>query len=133
MKNALLDTDAVSYYFRNNQSAVETINPYIIKNGFVYLSVITYYEILNGLYYKDAKQQLSIFLDFANLNTIIPINSRIATKAAQIYSDLRQKGKTSSHTDVLIAATAIVSDLTLITNNTKHFGSIKELDFKGLY
>ena len=39
-----------------------------------------------------------------------------------------QHYETISHTDTLIAGTAIVDGKTLITNNTKHFDGIDELN-----
>ena len=49
MKPALVDTDTISYFFRGNPDVVAKIDEYLAEHGFVYISVITYYEILNGL------------------------------------------------------------------------------------
>lgn len=46
------------------------------------------------------------------------------------FAKLRKKGKTIQHTDALIAGTAIVNDLKLITNNTKHYEGIDGLDLE---
>ncbi len=95
--------------------------------GHINLSIITYYEILNGLLYKDAKKQLKRFEDFVTLNNVIPLTSPMAEKAAKIQAELRKKGKEIGHTDTLIAGIAIASNLELITNNTEHFKRIKGL------
>jgi tRNA(fMet)-specific endonuclease VapC len=76
---------------------------------------------------KDAKKQLEKFERFVELNQILPFDLNVARKAAEIYADLRKKGLVIGHNDVLIAATAIVNDLVLVTNNTNHFGRISEL------
>ena len=55
-------------------------------------SIITYYEILNGLLYKDARKQLKKFTDFAELNKILPLTISAAKQAAEIYANLRKKG-----------------------------------------
>jgi tRNA(fMet)-specific endonuclease VapC len=52
--------------------------------GFINLSIITYYEILNGLLYKDAKKQLAKFEEFVELNKVIPLTIRMAKTAATI-------------------------------------------------
>ncbi len=90
--------------------------------------IITYYEILNGLLYKDARKQLSKFEDFVELNKVIPLTKRMAKIAANIQSDLRKKGTEIGHTDTLIAGIAIASELQLITNNTDHFNRIKGIE-----
>ncbi len=128
MKAAIVDTDTISYFFRGNAEVAAKLDEYLLEHGRVYLSVVTYYEILNGLYFKDAKNQLAQFEKFVSLNEVLPLTSEIAKTSAGIYSDLRTKGQTVGHNDVLIAGTAIVNDLTLITNNTRHFSRIPALD-----
>jgi tRNA(fMet)-specific endonuclease VapC len=68
MKQALIDTDTLSYFFRNNPDVVEKLDKYLQEFGFVNISVVTYYEVLNGLYFKDAKSQLARFERFVELN-----------------------------------------------------------------
>ncbi len=128
MKPAIIDTDTTSYFFRNNANVVAKLDEYLQEHGFVYLSVVTYYEVLNGLYFKDAKNQTAQFEKFVKLNQILPLTNEIAKKSAKIYADLRKKGQIVGHNDVLIAGTAIVNGLTLITNNVSHFSRISGLD-----
>jgi tRNA(fMet)-specific endonuclease VapC len=128
MKQALIDTDTLSYFFRNNPEVVEKLDKYLQEFGFVNISVITYYEVLNGLYFKDAKSQLARFERFVELNQVLPLTDEVAKKAAEIYAQLRKKGIVGGHNDILIAGTAIVNNMTLITNNTRHFDKIEELD-----
>lgn len=127
MKQAIIDTDTLSFFFRNRQEVVDKLNQYLELYGVLSLSIVTYYEVLNGLLYKDAKRQLEKFERFIELNQILPFDLNVARKAAEIYADLRKKGLVIGHNDVLIAATAIVNDLVLVTNNTNHFGRISEL------
>lgn len=90
--------------------------------------MVTYYEILNGLYFKDARNQLAQFDRFALLNRILPLTPEIAKRSAEIFADLRAKGRPIGHNDVLIAGTAIAYDLSLVTNNQRHFSRIDGLD-----
>ncbi|MEN0045989.1 MAG: type II toxin-antitoxin system VapC family toxin [Bacteroidota bacterium] len=128
MKPALIDTDTLSYFFRNHPEVVEKLDKYLTEFGVVNISVITYYEVLNGLYFKDAKKQIARFEDFVAANEVLSLTDEIAKKAAKIYADLRASGKTVGHNDILIASTAIVKGMTLVSNNTKHFKHIEELD-----
>lgn len=128
MKRVIVDTDTISYFFRGNADVVAKFDEHLKEHGFVCMSVVTYYEVLNGLYFKDAKNQLAQFEKFVDLNEVLPLTTAIAKRSAEIYSDLRKKGRTVGHNDVLIAATAIISDLTLITNNIRHFSRISRLD-----
>jgi tRNA(fMet)-specific endonuclease VapC len=128
MKAAMLDTDVLSGFLRGNTKVIARVDEQLKEYGFINLSIITYYEILNGLLYKDAKKQLLKFEAFARLNRIIPLTRPMARKAAEIQAELRKKGTEIGHTDTLIAGIALTSRLQLITNNTDHFNRIKGLD-----
>jgi tRNA(fMet)-specific endonuclease VapC len=128
MKLSLLDTDILSEFLRGNSKVAAKVDEHLEEYGLVNLSIITYYEILNGLLYKDAKKQLKKFTDFVELNKVIPMTMRTAKIAAEIFADLRKKGREIGHTDTLIAGIAIANDLQLITNNTDHFKRIKGLE-----
>jgi tRNA(fMet)-specific endonuclease VapC len=130
MKQALLDTDTLSFFFRNHASVVSQLETYLDTYGYINLSVITYYEVLNGLLYKDARRQLQSFEQFVALNKVIPLDQEVAGLAADIFADLRKKGQTLDHNDVLIAATALIHDMVLVTNNTSHFQRIPKLSIE---
>ena len=59
MKPAMLDTDILSEFLRGNSNVLESVKKYLDEYRFINISVITYYEIQNGLLYKDAKKQLT--------------------------------------------------------------------------
>jgi predicted nucleic acid-binding protein len=124
----MLDTDILSEFLRGNSKVIERVDEHLKEYGFISLSIITYYEILNGLLYKDARKQLSKFEDFVELNKVIPLTKRMAKIAANIQADLRKKGTEIGHTDTLIAGIAIANELQLITNNTDHFKRINGIE-----
>ena len=57
----MLDTDILSKFLRGNPKVIAKVNEYLDKYGYINLSIITYYEILNGFLYKDARKQLTRF------------------------------------------------------------------------
>ena len=128
MKPSMLDTDILSEFLRGNSKVIAKFDEHLKEYGYINLSIITYYEILNGLLYKDAKKQLAKFEEFVELNKVIPLTLKMAKTAAVIQADLRKKGTEIGHTDTLIAGIAITSELQLVTNNTDHFKRIKGLD-----
>lgn len=128
MKPALVDTDILSEFLRGNSTVVGNVEKYLQTYEAINFSIITYYEILNGLLYKDARKQLKTFTDFADLNKVLPLTLSATRLAAEIYADLRKKGQPIGHTDSLIAGIALAHDLQLVTNNTEHFRRIKRLE-----
>jgi len=55
MKPSMLDTDVLSEFLRGNRKVVAKVDEHLQEYGYINLSIITYYEILNGLLYKDEK------------------------------------------------------------------------------
>ena len=127
MKQSILDTDILSEFLRANGAVITKVDEHVQEYGFVSISVITYYEILNGLLYRDARKQMARFEEFVALNKVIPLTLKMANTAATIQADLRKKGTEIGHTDTLIAGTAMASELQIVTNNTNHFKRIKGL------
>ena len=58
---------------------------------------------------------------------IIPIGEKEALATGDILADLRKSGNTIGLEDVLIAASAITNQYTVVTANTRHFSRIKGL------
>jgi len=88
MKQSMLDTDVLSEFLRGNPKVINKVDEHLQEYGFINLSIITYYEILNGLLYKDARKQLTRFEEFVALNKVIPLTLRMAKTAAIIQADL---------------------------------------------
>ncbi len=128
MSPSILDTDILSEFLRGNEKVIKNVDEYLKKFGFISLSIITYYEILNGLLYKDAKKQLKKFESFVTFNNVLLLTLKSTKVAANIQADLRKKGREIGHTDTLIAGIAIANKLQLVTNNTDHFKRIKGLE-----
>jgi len=124
---ALLDTDILSFYFKGDVKIIERVKAYLKEYDQLNLSIITYYEIIGGLKFKGANSQLKEFEEFVDNNNIIHISEGSAQIAGDIYANLRTKGITIGTSDILIAGIAIESDLTLVTNNERHFEAIPEL------
>jgi len=124
---ALIDTDTLSLFFRKTPSVVERFEEYLDMFDTVSFSIITYYEILSGLRHRDASRQIKSFIEFAALNTIIPLTERSVEISSGLYADLRKIGKPLDDVDLLIAGIALESDMLLVTSNERHFSRISGL------
>ncbi len=127
MRPVLLDTDILSLFFRKHPQIVIKFNEYLEEHERINFSIITYYEIISGLKYKNAHKQIDGFLNFAKLNNILPLTIRSVALSADIYAKLRKQGELIDDADILIAGIALADSLTLITNNEKHFKRIDSL------
>jgi tRNA(fMet)-specific endonuclease VapC len=79
VKPSLIDTDILSMFFRGNGNVITRFQEYLIEHGQISLSIVTYYEICSGLMHRDAQKQLSLFLNFANQNIILPLTAQSVT------------------------------------------------------
>lgn len=128
--NALIDTDILSYYFKGDEMVVKNFEAYLEKKTPIEISIITYYEITSGLLAKNALKQLEIFESFVSENFIVPLTERSAKISAESYSSLRQEGQPLDDIDLLIAGIAIENEMTLVTNNEKHFERVAGLNIE---
>ncbi len=124
----MLDTDILSAFLRGEPKVISRAEAYLKEHSTLTLSVITYYEMRNGLLYKDAQKQMERFETFVALNHVLPLTTEAARAAANVQADLRKKGAVIGHTDTLIAGLALIHGLQLVTNNTDHFKRVKGLD-----
>jgi len=133
VKQALIDTDIISFFLRNQENVVKKFQQYLSEFDRINFGTITYYEILSGLKYKDAQKQLDIFLEFAEYNSILPITKDSIEISADIYADLRRKGTLIDDIDILIAGIALSNNLILVTHNISHFIRINGLETEDWY
>ena len=82
MNPTLVDTDILSRFFRNDPKVVEQVKKYVEEHRVVSFSIISYYEILRGLQYRDTERQLNVFLAFASIHRIFPLTQAAADHAA---------------------------------------------------
>ena len=56
MKPALIDTNILSFFFRNHSLVIERFQAYLKEYDKINISIITYYEIVSGLKHRDAQK-----------------------------------------------------------------------------
>ncbi len=116
----LCDTNILSELARPlpNQGVIE----WAANVSTIYLSVITVDEIYFGLTRRPNAKILKWFEAFlANDCQVLPVTAEIAKRAGEIRGQLSLKGKVRSQADMLIAATAEVHELRLVTRNERDF------------
>jgi len=124
---ALVDTDVLSAVMRRHPMATAKAQAYLQVHHQFTFSIITRYEVLRGLKAKGAISQLAAFERLCANSRIIPLANDVVVRAAEIYADLHQRGALISDADILIAASAITYELTLVSNNERHFTRITGL------
>ncbi len=125
MTGYLLDTDICSRLFRGSPSVKELSRLHATE---LHLSAVTLAELLSWTLRTNTPpnwhRQLLRFLDIASVFTV---TAEVAERCGLIRASMFDRGQGQPLPDLLIAATALVHDLTLVTHNTKHFTGIPGL------
>ncbi len=122
----LIDTNIIIYRLKN----LGNVNANFLKNKdkHMSLSVISYGELVFG-----AKKSKAVEKNMETVNAIksifplLEITSEIMNIFGEIKAYTQKIGKTIDDMDLLIAATAITNNFTLVTHNMKHFENIPNL------
>ena len=123
----ILDTDILSLLMRQSAAVLAKGKAYLSEHRQFTISIITRYEILRGLKVKGANQQASRFEDFCSTSRVLTITDDVVLRAATIYADLYKRRELIGDADILIAASALVNDCGIVTNNEGHFRRINDI------
>ena len=125
---SLLDTDTLSEIIKGrNAHVLVKAQEYLAAYGHFRFSILTRYEILRGLKAKQATRQISLFEQRCRKSEVFPLSDEVVVRATDIYAWLHQRGQLIGDADIIIAATALVHGLALITNNVTHFRRVPGL------
>lgn len=112
----LLDTDILIWVLRNNKFFVEKVSQ-MKESSPLSISVISVAEIYKNIF----PSELTTTEDYLYQHIIFEIDQKIAKIAGLYWQQYNKQLKALSLADCLVAATANVNNLTLVTLNTKHF------------
>lgn len=115
----LLDTNIVSASLKQNLQVALKITEMRRRGELIAISGMTYYEVQRGLLRSNATKKLALFAQFCQDYPVLFLDDlRIFQKASEIHADLTNKGKIIQDADILIAATAIVHNLVLVSHDS---------------
>ncbi len=122
----LVDSDRVADWLQGRPAAVDVLRS-LAPDGLA-ISLVTYGEIYEGIYYgRHPAGTERVFRQFLRAVDVLRLTRPIMRRFARVRGDLRRRGQLIGDPDVLIAATALHHDLTLVTGNRAHFRRISEL------
>jgi tRNA(fMet)-specific endonuclease VapC len=121
----MLDTDTVSYALRG----VGDVEAKLLARtpSEVCISAITLGELRYGANRRKSKKLHGMIDVFSSLVAVMPFDENAAAVFGATAAELSVAGTPIGQLDTMIAAHAMALDLTLVTNNTKHFGLVPRL------
>ncbi|HMD68115.1 MAG TPA: type II toxin-antitoxin system VapC family toxin [Chitinivibrionales bacterium] len=122
----LIDTDIIIYSLKNNETVRDNFAKY--ANALKAISVISYGELLLGaLRSQQITRNTAVVRRIAGLFPIIEVSSPVMETFAEIKAALLSRGSPLDDMDLIIASTALIHNLALVTNNARHFARVPGL------
>jgi tRNA(fMet)-specific endonuclease VapC len=127
MSSYLLDTDWIVDILNGQEKAIHTVLE--LASAGLAVSIITYGELYEGAAFaRHPEPALSGLRSFLKGKPILPLTQPIMERFAQIRGSLpRPIRQQIGDLDILIAATCLAHNLTLLTRNIKDFQQIPNL------
>ena len=121
----MLDTDSVSFALRGHGRVGARLVDHAPSE--VCISAVTAAELRFGAERRDSKKLRRLIATFTSTVPVMPFDDECASAFGKVAARLVDKGRPIGHYDALIASHAMALDLTLVTNNVKHFGQVEGL------
>ena len=122
-----LDSNIISFFLKENAVVINNIEKALSENHKIIITPIAYYEVKRGLLLINAKKQLKRFLEFCDFFQIGELSNNFLDEAIKIYIKERKEKRNTEDADILIAAFCICNEYILVTDNTRHFRNIENL------
>jgi len=117
--NVLLDTNVLVYHVAGDPAATRFLDETIARRSFC-LSTLTVIEFLGWHGHTD--DEFVKCKELIELATIFPISKEVADKAIEL-----RRAKRIKLADAVIASTALINNLKLVTGNVRDFRGIRDL------
>ena len=122
----LIDTDWVIHYLHAHSTIVARLDE--LQPQGLALSIISLAELYEGVYYsRDPEGDEQDLNNFLRGVTVLGLDTDISKTFGRERGRLRAAGILIGDLDLFIAATALQHNLTLLTNNRRHFERIAGL------
>ena len=123
----LIDTDWIIHYLNGQKEIVKRLVS-LRKEGLA-ISVISLAELYEGVYYStNPEGDKKALDDFLTGVSILGLEDEICKIFGKERGKLRKLKIVIGDFDLLIAATCLCYDLTLLTNNIRHFKMVEGLN-----
>lgn len=103
----------------SQQPHAQRLLPTLIREGLA-LSIVSHMELWDGVFgSRDPKQATRELRQFLRQVAVLPFSHRASLRTAQLRREMRDRGLRTEHQllDILIAGTAIIHDLILVTSD----------------
>ncbi|MFB6145570.1 MAG: type II toxin-antitoxin system VapC family toxin [Candidatus Nanohaloarchaea archaeon] len=121
----MIDTDWAVDYLKGIDEKVR----FLQNEEELYISALSVGELVEGIEDSDRKEErMDSLNDFLAGITVLSFTRDTAVEFGKIRNRLRKNGQLIGDIDTMIAATARVNDLEILTDNAQHFNKVDEIE-----
>jgi len=122
----LIDTDWIIDHFNKVDRVTQKLRE--LRSEGAGVSVISLAELYEGIYYsRDPAKSQNILDTFLEEFPVLGIDEEVCKIFGRERGRLRQQRKLISDFDLLIASTCLYYDVTILTNNKRHYEMVEGL------
>ena len=122
----VVDTDWVIDYLINREETKRKLKE--LRRAGLAVSIVSVAELYEGAYYaRDPGRSQQVLEAFLRQVPTLGVDREICKIFGKERGRLRQQKKTVSDFDLLIASTCLCYDLTLLSNNRRHYEMVEGL------
>lgn len=131
MRRFLLDTNVCIHLLNPNRNQLIVSKLKSLHSERVFLSSIVKAELYYGAYRSDRRtENLALLEQFFGAFVTLPFDEHCERIYGQIRAQLAQQGNLIGPNDLLIGATAIAYQVTLVTHNVREFRRLPDLQLE---
>ena len=128
----LLDSNILIYFFKDAGAVRAQLARH--KDAEIKLCTPVLWELFTGAFKsQDPRSQLARLEAVKNRFDVLPFDLAAAEQAAKVRAHLERQGTPIGSIDNMIAGTALVHGLTLVTRNTREFERVPGLRVENWY
>jgi tRNA(fMet)-specific endonuclease VapC len=125
MPRYMLDADTVSYALRGQGRVAARLLEH--QPSELCVSAVTLAELNFGAEARRSQKIRRAIRSFTKDVTVVPFDEASAERFGVVAAALSTRGRPIGLYDTLVAAQALALDLTVVTNNTRHFSRVPGL------
>lgn len=122
----IIDADWIIEITRGNRAVGRTVQSLAPETVAVsWLTIGEVYEVAFNTTYPQA--HIDMIQRYMQEFEVLGVDGEIMERFAEIRACLRRRGQMISDLDIVLAATALRHDMTVLTYNTRHFERVPDL------
>ena len=126
----MLDTNICSFIMRKRpESVLKVLQAHAEHRDRIVISAITYAELRFGAIGKKASPKHNVIVAefLERIDTVLAWDQSAVDATTSIKKELSDKGTPIGNSDTMIAGHAVSENCVLVTNNTKEFNRVPDL------